>query len=312
MNDVSDVASSPETGYAVSIGRVLVGIDGSAAARTALSAALEEAVSWNVPLRLVSVVEPSTFAPMLDESLERSAREIVDTARAKAAARLGDDRVSVHVEVGRAHTVLLHEARADDLIVVGTHSHRLATQLIIGSTSAALAAHAPCPVLVVRGPVTHPQGPVVVGVDGSAASTGAVSFAAAMAHHRRASLRAVAAVAPIIDAYGITSGPDAPEIDAAEQQLKAAVADIRKQYPELAIETVVNQLHPVSALEAQSMMAQLLVVGSRGRGTLASVFLGSVSRGLLHSARCPVAVARTRVSEGVDPDDLISDTAAGR
>ncbi len=309
MNDESDSAATGPASAVV--GRVLVGIDGSAVARTALSTAIEEAVSWQVPLRLVSIVEPSTFAPMLDESLERSAREIVDAARAKAAARLGDGRVSVHVEVGRAHSVILHEARPDDLIVVGTHGHRLATQLLIGSTSAAVAAQAPCPVLVVRGPVTHPQGPVVVGVDGSAASTGAVSFAAAMAAQRKATLRAIAAVAPIIDAYGITSGPDTPELEAAERQLDETVSGIRAQYPDLEVDTVVNQLHPVSALEAASMTAQLLVVGSRGRGTLASVFLGSVSRGLLHSARCPVAVAHTRVSEGVEPEDLVTEPDAG-
>ena len=65
------------------------------------------------------------------------------------------------------------------------------------------------------------------------------------------------------------------------------MAGWQEKYPDVAVDQKVVYGHPVPALVAAASAARLLVVGSRGRG---SVVLGSVSHGVLHRATGPVAV----------------------
>jgi nucleotide-binding universal stress UspA family protein len=164
--------------------------------------------------------------------------------------------------------------------------------MLLGSTSTAVASHARGPVLVVRGPRMRSLGPVVVGVDGSAESAAAVRFAAEAAVREAATLRVVLAVPPVTDAFGFVSGPDDPQLSSAQALLAATVAGLAVDQPDLVVEPVVAQTHPVEALLRHAQGARLVVVGSRGRGGLEEMVLGSVSRELLHHAPCPVLVVR--------------------
>jgi nucleotide-binding universal stress UspA family protein len=67
----------------------------------------------------------------------------------------------------------------------------------------------------------------------------------------------------------------------------------REKFPEVAVVEDVRSAHPVNALSDASTRADLVVVGSRGMGLIGSALLGSVSRGVLHHAHCPVAVVRS-------------------
>ena len=160
-----------------------------------------------------------------------------------------------------------------------------------------MTAQASCPVVVVRGSepdgTAPPPEPVVVGVHGSPTSEAAVAFAFEEASLRRVSLVAVhvwqdrlveAAVAPLLDWEAIESDE--------RQVLAERLAGWSSKYPDVAVRRLVAYDRPARSLVEESGRAQLVVVGSRGRGGLHGLVLGSVSQALLHHAHCPVAVVR--------------------
>jgi nucleotide-binding universal stress UspA family protein len=65
-----------------------------------------------------------------------------------------------------------------------------------------------------------------------------------------------------------------------------------QKYPQVTLRRSVVRDGAARALVDASRGAQLVVVGSRGRGTAAGLLLGSVSHGVLHAAHCPVAIVR--------------------
>ena len=84
---------------------------------------------------------------------------------------------------------------------------------------------------------------------------------------------------------------DAVESDEREV-LAERLAGLRTSHPDLVVRKLVVRDRPARSLVDESRRAQLVVVGSRGRGGLRGLLLGSVSQQLLHHAHCPVAVVR--------------------
>jgi nucleotide-binding universal stress UspA family protein len=86
---------------------------------------------------------------------------------------------------------------------------------------------------------------------------------------------------------------DEAVINAAEQ---AWVDDLltqwRQKYPELVMTTEIVAGDPAHAMIEASRTAQIVVVGSRGRGGFRGLLLGSVSQHLIHHGECPVAIVR--------------------
>ena len=94
-------------------------------------------------------------------------------------------------------------------------------------------------------------------------------------------------------------GPLPPEIfdeeplaEAAQQTIEEAIADYRKRYPDVSVTVRTVRAHPAAGLLETATPADLIVVGSRGRGGFRGLLLGSVSQAVLHGARGPVAVVR--------------------
>lgn len=288
-------------GTARAISRVVVAFDGSVPSRSALRVAVDEAASREASLALVAAVE-TLSVPLPLEQYAAPMRAVVEDAARTAVAVLGPDRVSTTIALGRPAGVVMRSCRPGDLLVTGRNGHRPVARMLLGSTSAALAGHAPCPVMVVRDGRVREHAPVLLAVDGSSASAPAVDFAADEARQRGAPLRAVLAVGPSVDAMGFLSGPSDAQVLAAEVALGAALAGVRTEYPDLAVETLVMQTHPVEALLRYATSSQLLVLGTRGSGGLRSMRLGSVCRELLGRAPCPVAVVPLPTSPGADLD----------
>jgi nucleotide-binding universal stress UspA family protein len=198
-----------------------------------------------------------------------------------------------------ASSALLHEAADADLLVVGPRGQGGVAGLLLGSTAVALAQQAPCPLVVVRGAhhltPGEAAGRVVVGTDGSALSAPAVRFAFAEAERRGVGVVAVRAwTRPWIP--GPVPSDDVLDWSALEaqarQSLAKALEESRSRHPDVdVVEKVVGD-RAGTALVELSPGAELVVVGSRGRGRLASAVLGSVSHYLLHHAQCPVALVR--------------------
>jgi len=135
------------------------------------------------------------------------------------------------------------------------------------------------------------MGTIVVGVDGSECGDRALRFALAEARLRSADVRAVLAWSmpyyefpiPVDD---VQSGAVAL-LDGAVDRV---VADENEPVP--AISRIVTQGQTSAVLLDESKGAELLVVGSRGHGGLASLLLGSTSMQCAHHAACPIAIVR--------------------
>jgi nucleotide-binding universal stress UspA family protein len=146
-------------------GRIVVGVDATEQAAAALRWAVEEAMlrdatveavhAWSympMPASVDGGLVPMAWSEGTDvrdtvrEAAERLAR---DTVRSVA----GDDaRVQVSVVEGDPADALLAAAAGADLLVVGNRGRGGIAQVVLGSTSARVADHAPCPVVLLRAP----------------------------------------------------------------------------------------------------------------------------------------------------------------
>jgi nucleotide-binding universal stress UspA family protein len=144
---------------------------------------------------------------------------------------------------------------------------------------------------------------IVVGVDGSAPSKAALRFAVEEARLRDARVLAVHAwtyvpVAPIGEPgmLAMPSGDLPGQLDterrAAEAELQAAVEEVFEEKPSVEVDERLVEGDAGEVLVAEASAADLIVVGSRGRGELASALLGSVSSHVVHHAACPVVVVK--------------------
>ncbi|QPK49839.1 universal stress protein [Streptomyces gardneri] len=282
-------------------GVVLVGADGSDSALHAVETAAREARARGARLSVIHAfiwpllkvpLGPSPYGPP-DGGLRQQAQGIVDGAVAHARACAPGIEVTGEVLAGEPLTILAARSASAELVVVGSRGTGAFSGLVLGSVAVHLAAHAACPVLVVRGS-GKPGGPVVLAVDGSRDSEAAVDFAFAAAAARGAELRAVHAWTP-------SSGPadltplfhGTEEIRGEEERvLAAALAGATARWPQVSVERRLVRGRPRPVLLEESAGAQLLVMGARGRGGFAGLLLGSVSQALLHHAECPVAVVR--------------------
>jgi nucleotide-binding universal stress UspA family protein len=138
---------------------------------------------------------------------------------------------------------------------------------------------------------------IVVGVDGSKCSHSALRFALNEARVRKAKLRIVVAWHVPLAAYGAGWAPPPPTLaedskTAAEDVLAGALQEVKEEAGGVEIESVVREGQPANVLVEESAGAELLVIGSRGRGGFRELLLGSVSQQCAHHARCPVTIVR--------------------
>jgi nucleotide-binding universal stress UspA family protein len=299
----------------VSIARpvVLVGVDGSAADDIAIEWAAREASMRALPLRIVHVVNPPTLPQMISDDMAELARarsgamasELVEQATGKARAAVPGLEVHHEVRPGQVAEQLVKVAVDARVLVLGSGQRFDPSRIGLGSVATHVTTHAPCPVIVARTPAegeatTGPSaGRVVVGVDGSAASTTAVAFAFDEASRRGCGLTAVHAYALLPDTWMIDAR-DGVEYDrAAARVLAETLAGWTERYPDVDVVYRPVARRPVRALLEESAGATLLVVGSHGHGWFAGMLLGSVSQTLLRHASVPVAVARPTFHAGV-------------
>lgn len=302
-------------------GAIVVGVDGSTSALQATRWAAREAARLQLPLRVVQACVPpginhptslavqEAYLDALHQQSRHWAREAVMLAR-RAAPGL---TVTDVFRVGHPAGVLIEESIGTPMVVLGSRGFGGFPDLRAGSVAVAVAEHARCPVVVVRGStVDDPApagGPLLVGVDGSAASDAAVDFAFETAASRGAELIALHAWNDVAFDGAWTRVPlGADRRVIAEQQLRLLderLAGWREKYPEVPVRGLVVRDQPVRALlkAAEDAGAWLVVVGARGVGDdLTGMGMGSTSRALLYHAACPVAVVRPEQDspEGTD------------
>lgn len=147
--------------------------------------------------------------------------------------------------------------------------------------------------------IAIPVPPVVAGVDGSADARLAVDLAAWEADRRAAPLRLVCAFQPVY-VYGMVAvGFDVEaQVRDLRDILVAEAARVRQRYPDLTVETEVVHGVPAGVLVDESESAELVVLGSRGRGGFAALLAGSVSAQVAAHGKVPVIVLRPPAFRG--------------
>lgn len=286
---------------------VVAGVDGSLSSSHAAAWAADEAARRNVPLRLVHAISfaPLTYAGGLPpqeffDAMESEGRNQLRSVAAVLRSRHPMLEIELDLRDGEPSAELIELSKSARLVVLGSRGLGGLSGMLAGSTAVALAAHGHSPVAVVRGrsldaePPT--EGPVVVGVDGSPASEAALALAI-----DQASMRGVPLVAvhtwidvPLAGVPGAAGEfIDWEAVETQEQELLAErLAGWQEKYPDVRIRRVVTRDRPVRHLLEHAANAQLLVVGSRGRGGFRGMLLGSTSQALIYHATCPLIVAR--------------------
>jgi nucleotide-binding universal stress UspA family protein len=281
--------------------RWVVGIDGSDAAVDALRWAVVHGAERGAEITAIGAYHVPAIMAMftakrgfgVDElGLAATAGHDVDVA-IEAAAGAGDAAVAVHHSVveGQAQHVLVDASVDAGLLVIGRTGSGELRHHLLGSVSQYCVTHSAAPVVVVPAGTPPTTTSIVVGFDGSEAAGEAVRWALEFAG-ATARVRVVAAVevAPWVD-EDLSRDRFGDEIRREEQRITDALdaidADGRAE------RSIVYQ-GPRQALAEAQADADLVVVGSRGRGLIAAGLLGSVSTWLLHDAALPVVIVPSR------------------
>lgn len=280
---------------------VIVGADGSDHSLRAVEWATEEAARRGLPLRILYAEAPWLYDTPVDPRLGAvrkwlliGGHDILDQAVATARERDADVHVDAEAVPGPAARILLEKATDAAMVVLGGRGAGAVSGLLLGSTALQVITHSPVPAVVVRDLEPAVRREVAVGVDATEPDGPAIRFAFEEASLRGARLRVVHAWShPAADGPG-TMQPLVydPQVVTEEQGrlLGESLAVWREKYPDVEVISEVVQGRAVRILSGVSARADLLVVGTRGRGGFTGLMLGSVSHALLHHAHCPVVV----------------------
>ncbi|WIY02962.1 universal stress protein [Amycolatopsis mongoliensis] len=290
--------------------RITVGVDGSAGSAAAVTWAAKIASARHLELRIVHGLQVAGYyyggglsgvgTGVLLEAVWADGERALADARALAASIGPNLVITTEALTDSPVPALIDESRHARMLVVGRTGTGGFAEALLGGTAATVATHAHCPVAVVRGRAGAAEvpeaGPVVVGVDGSPNSEQALAIA-----FEEASLRGVPLVAvhAWIDAsYAETYGSariltPSETLEEEENRLfSQRLAGWQEKFPDVEIRPELVRDRPRHALLEASRAAQLVVVGSHGRGGFTGMLLGSTSRALVEHADCPVLVVR--------------------
>lgn len=282
---------------------VVVGVDGSPGSDAAIRWAIADAKARTAPLRLVyayrwdpAATPTPLYSNVPDADLQMPrhiAEQTVDGLVARATELGATDVEGIAIDGDRVDA-LRGETRFASELVVGSRHLKALRSTVLGSVSAAVAARAKCPVVVVRGPagLAEERAGVVVGVDGSQHSQAVLEFSFEYASRRKVPLRAVLCWHPDLLA-SMSWRADPPPPERVDTWLAEALAGWRQKFPDVTVHPEVIRAYPVPGLVRVSAAQHLLVVGSHGHRALTGTLLGSVSQGVLHNVTCPVALVPT-------------------
>ena len=293
---------------------ILVGVDGSAEALAAVRWAADDAALRDVPLTLVHVVNapvpgwsrvpaPAGFR----QWHEKRAREFIKSAIKVAEESTGErGQVQIDSKVFYSATVptLVALSKEVEMVVVGYRGNGgVLVRNFLGSVSSGLVYHAHCPVAVIHDgePLVAnvARAPVLVGIDGSPASEAATAIAFDEASRRGVDVMALHAWTDLRVSDFKELFPNFnwdAQLSEEEETLAERLAGWQERYPDVGIRRKIEIGEPARPLIEGSKWAQLIVVGSHGRGGFAGMLLGSVGAAVVNRARIPVIVARQKTT----------------
>jgi nucleotide-binding universal stress UspA family protein len=271
---------------------VVVGIDGSRAAVDAALWAVDDAVSRDMPLRLVYAIDPPDKGTDTPDAARDLATAELAVRYAFTAVESTEKPVKIEVEIAQARPTraLLDAARSATMICVGARGLRHATQGRIGSTAAAVANSAHCPVAIIRGRDSRPLKPgwIVAEVDGSTDGNVVLQRGFEEAMLRGAPLRVLTTwqskFTDIHDSRAVTEANRQ-----AKAQLDRRLAAWKKRYPAVDVRAVAAHGNTLNHLAKNAKSIQLVVVG-RERVNGVSDLVGPAGYAVLHNTDCSVLI----------------------
>ena len=285
-------------------GRIVVGIDGSQQSGNALEWAVARARLGGEQLELLNAYSVTHALDLYGYGLTASqpadwliefSEQVLDAAAARVRELAPDLTCTVTSKMGHPAFMLAAASEAADAVVVGRRGLGSAASVLLGSVSNRLTIQAKCPLVVVGEGDLPTTGPIVVGVDGSEFGTNALRYAIGEAAVRKTSVRAVTAYDVWHPAF-----PADPELVArmradveaeAVDTVTRALDEAQGTGPASAsVDRVAVEGRAAEAILGHADDAQLIVVGTHGKGLVRRVLLGSVSRQVLNDADRPVAV----------------------
>lgn len=292
--------------------RILLALDGSSTSDAACQ--LVGSLAWpsGSVIQVVAVAEPAAelLAPLVvsaptigpfDQQTSDDLAGIVDAAVASLERPdLAVERAVLH---GRPATLIVERATEfrSELVVIGSRGRGPLTSMLLGSVSAEVVDHAPCPVLVVRHPVADS---VLVAVDGSPSAQSAITYLTA---------NRILAGRPV-EVLTVAAGNDRPESspigvfsDAAFDSFREERHEERRRAEDIAAAaarrlgddgyhtrwsiSTGRAAHEIIEA-ARCFGSGLIVVGSRGHTGLTRILLGSVARNVLLHTSASVLIVR--------------------
>lgn len=285
-------------------GAVVAAIDGSHRDPAVLDWAAAEAVSVGAPLHLVHAVDLGTplsaygellTSPDIVDKVEQESVRVATEAKARVVSTHPDLPVTTALPTGAPAGGLLNASDGARLLVVGSARKTKAERIVLGTTSLSVVAHSPCPVVLVpeNSEITG-DGRVVVGIDGSEHSLLAFEHALGAAALRGKAVTTVTSWNVEVVNGVVVTEPGSSEWETVDTRYRkmaeATVAELRAAHPDIEITVEVHHGRAADTLVEVAQGADLLVVGSRGRGGFRGMLLGSVSQRVLGRATVPVAV----------------------
>lgn len=283
---------------------ILVAVDGSPESEAAVGWAAREAAMRGIEVTLMHVIAPvevtwpvTYLQSSFDEWQEENAQHVIAHAQKTFQAGVGTadvPAVRTAVEHGPIASTLVAATADAWMVVAGNRGMGALGRALLGSVSSGLLHYAHCPVAIIPADETQtpdPAAPVLLGIDGSPASDGATALAFDEASRRGVELVALHAwsdnrVFPIV-------GIDWQEYEEEGHKVLAErLAGWQEQYPDVRVRRRLVCDQPARWLLDESGQAQLVVVGSRGRGGFKGMLLGSVATKVAQGAKAPVIVVR--------------------
>ncbi|HZE14462.1 MAG TPA: universal stress protein [Mycobacterium sp.] len=261
---------------------VVVGIDGSAAAIHAAVWAIDEAISRDMPLRLVYVTHREEVADAHTDEASLD-MEYAETALRAAHAAVEATGKTVKVDTailrGRPAEVLIDESRDAELVCVGSVGIGRLARVFLGSTAAALAERAYCPVAIIR---SRPDAPadvqlIAVVFDASPESD-VVRYAMCEAQLRKV---------PVLALGGWPNYPG----ESPHNELDRRVRMWHRRYSDVRIDSVPTLAGIVRYLAEHGEPARLVVIGASDAGQVATI-VGPHRHGVYQQGECSVIVVR--------------------
>ncbi len=286
--------------------KIIAAVDGSTNSRYAVQALglltpPEELVlvhALNVPDINFAMVTPE-LRDEFQSNMKKKLREEGERILTEAQEQLPHDISHVqkiHQE-GHPVNVILETTQSakSDLIILGARGLGQVKELILGSTSHRVLMHAPCSTMILKEPLTQLT-KILLPIEGEEDTNAALQFLALQPFRKAVAIDVFAVWPQPQLAWPVTLGQskllETHAIEEAQERMKSVTDKLAQMG--YAAETKVGMGDPAFAVleQTKASQADMIVMGTHGRGGLARFFMGSVSHTVLHQAPCPVLIVR--------------------